>query len=410
MYFLCTYYGVKGSRRNRMCGITYKENGLEKEANKAVQNLAHRGPDRQAYELTSRGFVGAARLAIVDVDNGNQPVRTADGYVGAFNGEVYNYREVREELKRRGRRFSTDCDTEVVVNAVAEWGNKAAERFDWQGAYVVESPDGRVYGGRDHFGVSPFYFGRDEQGKLNVASEVPALTKMGVPGGELRRLPQGCVLESQDGKIKLSRYYSSGTKEKQKADPQKLYSLLEKAVAKRVPEEVKHAVILSGIDSSSVAYLAYLQDRKPAMSYTVATDPNSLDVQCARELSGKLGIEHKFLDINTEFVRQHLEGEKKYGNNRVSVVSKVDVVDISFGVDKIRNKYEWIYLDAGDAIVLRMSVPLGKINMVDKAILHGEYLCKQPDPMEKVPVLTNKIVSAPLILYYSNRRWHVEGP
>ncbi|MFA5343443.1 MAG: hypothetical protein WC381_05725 [Kiritimatiellia bacterium] len=105
------------------------------------------------------------------------------------------------------------------------------------------------------------------------------------------------------------------------------------------------------------------------------------------------------------FIRQHLEGEKRYSSNHVEVVSKVNVVDVSHGVDNTGAKHDWIYLDAGDAITLRISVPFESINIVNKAILWGEYLCRQPDPMEKVPVLTNKIVSAPLTLYYTNCRW-----
>ncbi len=291
-----------------MCGITYLQRADRQTAESAVDAIRHRGPDSYKVLGDETGYVGAARLAIVDVANGEQPMTTAEGFIGALNGEVYNHRELRKELETRGRIFHTDCDTEVVVNAVAEWGNRAAEKFDGQFAYVVKDPRGKVYSARDHFGVSPLFFGKGTNG-LTISSEVPALLKDGVAGQEVRRLPQGCALEfdpTQDNPT-LKRYYDVmkhiGHEE---ADPERLYSLLENAVAKRVPEEVPHATILSGIDSSTVAYFADKQKKKPKMTYTVATEPDSMDVQSARALSRQLGIENRVLMIDEDFVRKNI--------------------------------------------------------------------------------------------------------
>ena len=292
-----------------MCSITYLQNGTDERAKRTLDILAHRGPDSQAYIRNRKDVIGATRLAIVDVSNGNQPMITEDGrYTIAFNGEVFNHKEIRKELESKGVKFKTNCDTEVVLNAVAKFGSEAPKKFDGQFAYVVQDKKtGIVYAARDHFGIRPLYFGEGDSGFV-VASEIPALLANGVNGERVRKLPQGCTLEHKaDGKITTKRFYD--IKEHisdERADSEKLYSLLEQAVKKQIPEEVDHAVILSGIDSSTMAYLAYQNGKKPKKAYTVATNPNSDDVRCAKELSRHLGIEGEVGYINKEFVRENL--------------------------------------------------------------------------------------------------------
>ncbi|MFA5992635.1 MAG: asparagine synthase-related protein [Candidatus Pacearchaeota archaeon] len=292
-----------------MCSINYLQNGTEAREKKTLELLAHRGPDSQAYVGVGDDLIGATRLAIVDVANGNQPMQTEDGrYVIVFNGEVFNHKGLRGNLEARGRKFNTNCDTEVVLNAVAEYGSEAPKQFEGQFAYVVKDREtGVVYAARDHFGIRPLYFGKGDKGFV-VASEIPALLTNGVSGERIRKLPQGCTLEySVDGKITLRRYYDVRDHiSSERTNPERLYSLLEDAVRKQVPEEVDHAVILSGIDSSTMAYIAYQQGKKPRKAYTVATSPDSDDVRCARELSRQLGIEGEAGYIDKEFVKTNL--------------------------------------------------------------------------------------------------------
>jgi len=289
-----------------MCGITYTT-GERERAESAISLIAHRGPDRQEAIRAEQGYIGAARLAITDIARGAQPVTTADGYVGAFNGEVYNHRTLREILEQEGRTFNTECDTEVVINAVAERGNRAARDFDGQFAYVVEDPEGTVYAGRDHFGIRPLYYGEGSEGFV-MGSEISVLLNNNVPAEEIRQLPQGCTLEKRaDGTTEIDQYYDVREQIKEEsADPRRLYGLLEQAVEKRVPKEVDHAVILSGIDSSTVAYLAHQMGKKPKKSYTVATDPDSDDLKCARLMEKQLGIKGEVGYIDEEFVKRHL--------------------------------------------------------------------------------------------------------
>ncbi len=294
-----------------MCSITYIENGTEEEGRRINQVLAHRGPDSSGLVRTAGDVIGANRLAIVDLSGGDQPITTKDGrYTIAYNGEVYNHKTLKRNLERKGRRFRTNCDTEVVLNAVAEKGSEAPKDFDGQFAYVVkDSETGKVYAGRDHFGIRPLYYGIGRKG-LVIASEIPGLLANAVLGGELRKLPQGCTLEYnlRKGKPEIRRYYDLRDHvRKEEVDPRKLFHLLDKAVRKRVPQEVDHATILSGIDSSTIAYFADRQKKKPKMTYTVATDPKALDVQSARAISKQLGIENKVLFVDEDFVIRHLD-------------------------------------------------------------------------------------------------------
>src|SRR5215208_5016296 len=124
-----------------MCGIAgiFHFNGRPADAGavaEMVAALAHRGPDAAGI-LTDRSLaLGHARLSIIDVAGGAQPMRAGDLSI-SFNSEIFNYLELREELAARGYRFATRCDTEVILHAFAEWGERCVERFNGQWAFAI---------------------------------------------------------------------------------------------------------------------------------------------------------------------------------------------------------------------------------------------------------------------------------
>ncbi|MGL5816605.1 MAG: asparagine synthetase B family protein, partial [Phycicoccus sp.] len=122
----------------------------------------HRGPDGEGLHLD--GTVGLAhrRLSILDVAHGQQPMTTADGrFTVVYNGEVYNYLDLRAELEAAGRSFTTDCDTEVVLEAFAHWGEDAFDRFNGMfGLAIWDRDEQRLTLARDHFGIKPLYLAR----------------------------------------------------------------------------------------------------------------------------------------------------------------------------------------------------------------------------------------------------------
>ncbi|CUR57038.1 Putative asparagine synthetase [metagenome] len=141
-----------------------------------IGRLQHRGPDGSGLYLDDRAALGHTRLAIIDTEGGAQPLCNEDGTLWiSFNGEIFNYVELGDELRRRGHRFRTHSDTEVVVHAWEEWGEDCFTRFNGQWALALwDSRERRLVLSRDRLGVRPLFFTRDAH-RIAFASEVKAL-------------------------------------------------------------------------------------------------------------------------------------------------------------------------------------------------------------------------------------------
>ncbi|RNI20888.1 asparagine synthase (glutamine-hydrolyzing) [Flexivirga caeni] len=142
---------------------------------------AHRGPDGQGSFTDGAAGLGHRRLSIIDVAHGQQPMTTADGrYTLVYNGEVYNYLPLREQLQELGHTFTTESDTEVVLEAFAEWGTDAFDRFNgmW-GLAIWDSADQRLTLSRDHFGIKPVYVAQVGDTFL-FASEIKSILASGL--------------------------------------------------------------------------------------------------------------------------------------------------------------------------------------------------------------------------------------
>ena len=150
--------------------------------------IAHRGPDGLGYVVDDRCAMGTARLAILDPAHGAQPFTDAEGrFWLCYNGEIYNYRELRAELEARGHVFHTRCDTEVVLEAWRAWGDAALPRFNGGFAFALyDRRDGRLVLARDRYGKRPLFFARHGTG-LIFASEMKAF--LAVPGFSFRQDP-----------------------------------------------------------------------------------------------------------------------------------------------------------------------------------------------------------------------------
>jgi asparagine synthase (glutamine-hydrolysing) len=160
-----------------ICGIVERGRPAQRETVDAMaQSMHHRGPDSRGVFAADGVALASCRLAVIDPrPEGRQPVATEDGLVQlVYNGEVYNYRELRAELEPKGHRFRTQTDTEVVLRAYEEWGERCIERFN--GMWALALWDGRrdlLFCSRDRFGVKPFYY-RLAGDRLAFASELKA--------------------------------------------------------------------------------------------------------------------------------------------------------------------------------------------------------------------------------------------
>jgi len=160
-----------------ICGIVAPGRPAEADTVAAMSELiAHRGPDGDGIFAQDGVALGSRRLAILDLSEaGAQPFSSADGRLHlVHNGEIYNYRELRAELESHGHRFSSATDTEVIIAAYREWGERCVERLNGMWAFALwDEPEQRLFCARDRFGVKPFYYRYDGE-RLVFASELKA--------------------------------------------------------------------------------------------------------------------------------------------------------------------------------------------------------------------------------------------
>jgi asparagine synthase (glutamine-hydrolysing) len=249
--------------------------------------LAHRGPDGEGYFEHTVASLGHRRLAIIDPLGGHQPVGTDDGLVQlTYNGEVYNFRELRTELEAAGRVFHTSCDTEVVLHAYAEWGTDCFARFNGMWALAIldlrDDARPRLVFARDHFGIKPLYWARSASGRIVFASESKAVLadpdvrtapdrqwlydyllhglhdhKPQTAFEGVRALPAATWAVIDDSGVHETVYWQPTLALDAAADPQEFRARFERSVERRLVADVAAGTCLSGgIDSSSIVAMA----------------------------------------------------------------------------------------------------------------------------------------------------------
>src|SRR5947209_413685 len=164
-----------------MCGICgiFRFDGRQLDSHKLEQMsnvLRHRGPDGSGSFSDQEIALGHRRLSIIDLDGGGQPISNEDGTLQlVFNGEIYNFVELRRELEAFGHVFKTKSDTEIIVHAYEQWGPNAVDRFNGIFAFALwDSKTRRLILARDHLGVKPLYYCVVD-GQFLFASEIKAL-------------------------------------------------------------------------------------------------------------------------------------------------------------------------------------------------------------------------------------------
>src|SRR5262245_51496145 len=163
-----------------MCGIAGKLNLAynsapvpEKDLRQMLAMIRHRGPDQFGIYLDGPVGLGNARLSIIDVSCGQQPIPNEDGTMWiVFNGEIFNYVELRPELEARGHKLATNSDTEVLLHAYEEWGPQCLERLNGQFVFAIwDTKDQTLFMARDRLGVRPIFYTKSN-GHLVFASEI----------------------------------------------------------------------------------------------------------------------------------------------------------------------------------------------------------------------------------------------
>src|SRR6266404_6314868 len=288
---------------------------------RAARAIAHRGPDADGFHFEGPAALGHRRLSILDLESGGQPM-VRDGVALAFNGEAYDFAELREQLRAKGHPFTTRSDTEVVLRAYLEWGEEFAERV--HGMFALALWDARrrkLVLARDRLGKKPlYYFAKGS--RVVFASELKALLAHGgvpraldpealvqylaceyvpAPATILRgvhKLPAAHVAVLDERGFRLRRYWDVPAPEPQRRVSSgeaagELLRLLDAAVAKRLVADVPVGVFLSGgLDSTSIAALA-VRHKKPLQTFSIGFLEESFDESPWAQLAAdRLGTEH----------------------------------------------------------------------------------------------------------------------
>lgn len=297
---------------------------------KMARILKHRGPDEEGFYLDHLAALGHRRLSIIDLSGGRQPMGDeASGAQIVFNGEIYNFRELRGELSELGHRFLTDSDTETILRAYLEWGPACLHRLRGMFAFAIWDPSRRrLFMARDRLGKKPLYYW--QKGNLFAfASEIKALLEL--PGverrlnplaldcyfslgyipsprtifSEIKKLPPAHYLLLSEGRLEVHRYWRIDFNPQRRSPSEALsefWDLFREAVSCRLISEVPLGAFLSGgIDSPLVVAMMVRALSEPVLTNSIGfDDPRLNELPVARQVAEHLGTRHREFTVRPQ--------------------------------------------------------------------------------------------------------------
>lgn len=328
-----------------MCGIAgYFQLQGKAEPNREligrmVNQIRHRGPDEFGAYLDDKCVLGQARLSIIDLAGGSQPLCNEDGTVWVtFNGEIFNYVELRPELEKAGHRFRTQSDTEVIIHAYEQWGRQCLTYFNGQFAFAIyDKRDESLFIARDRLGIRPVFY-TIHNGRFYFASEIKSIfCDLSIPRRidfkgldeiftwwttapprtafeNINELEAGTFLQIKDGQISTKRYWSMDfpetfdQKRPLKSWAEELHALLVDSVRLRLRADVPVGAYLSGgLDSSATTALIKHFTNTRVETFSIAFHDKAYDEsEFQKQMADHLGTNHhqvrcSYLDIAANF-------------------------------------------------------------------------------------------------------------
>ena len=299
-----------------------------------LARIRHRGPDESGSWTNGQVFLGIRRLSIIDIAGGHQPIFNEDrSCCIVYNGELYNYRDLRPELQKLGHTFLTESDTEVVLRAYEQWGVECLRHFNGMFAFAIwDDRRKRLFIARDRIGEKPLYY-YEGQGRLVFASEIkaivadPTLPREVNPRGlanflayghalapttmyqGISKLPPGHYLLADPGGVNVVQYWDvgdepqlpTGVEISEREYAERVLALLDDSVRRRMVADVPVGAFLSGgVDSSAVVALMKRHATGPvktfALGFSIGGAYNELED--ARRVARYLGTEHHELQVD----------------------------------------------------------------------------------------------------------------
>ncbi len=321
---------------------------------RAVPTLGKRGPDSQAHVVLDGAVLGHTRLSIIDLATGAQPMVDEHATI-TFNGEIFNYKELRRELEKKGHHFSTSSDTEVILKAYKEYGDRCPEYLDGQFAFAIwDSKRKRLFMARDRFGEKPFFYSQKD-GVFIFGSEIKALIATGLVKTELDRtsldnylalyfippwrsiysgmtpLPPAHRAVFENGTLTVEKYWSltrSPVTLSYEDAAAQVRAMLSASVKSRMIADVEVGVFLSGgIDSSIVTALARSHASHTLKSFSAGFDEYRNELPYAREVAEHLGTDHHERNIPVSL--EAIEAVTRYYDEPLGDSSNVPTALIS---------------------------------------------------------------------------------
>ena len=300
--------------------------------------LAHRGPDGSGSYVCGEIGLGHRRLSIIDLGGGQQPITNEDGTLHLiFNGEIYNYIELREELVKQGHIFKTKSDTEVIIHGYEEWGLDCVNRFN--GIFAFALWDGklkRLFLARDHLGVKPLYYALPGNSFL-FASEIKSIlrhpectaevdvralgqlfTLRYVPSPDtlfkgIKKLPPAHLMVVDARGVEVKRYWHSKPTVRQGNEAtlvEEYRELVEDAVRLQMRSDVPVGLFLSsGIDSGALLAIMSQQSSRPIHTFTIGFEDGQRtnETDDARDLAKRFGADHSEMIVTAKDYQQYYE-------------------------------------------------------------------------------------------------------
>ena len=312
-----------------MCGFVGfidKKKNKKKIIKDMADIIVHRGPDSDGYYVDEDCALGFRRLSIIDLSGGTQPIYNEDNSLAIiFNGEIYNYKEIKKDLVKKGHKFRTESDTEVLIHGYEEYKEGVLDKLRGMFAFVIyDTRDKSLFGARDFYGIKPLYYYKDDN-EFMFGSEIKSF--LGHPGfkKELNRdmlkqyltfqysvgedtffknvykLRPGHYFKYKDGKLEIVRYYEL----KIDTDNSKSIDEWKRIIREELKESIKYhkvsdvevgSFLSSGVDSSIVATLSDVDK-----TFTVGYDNKKYsEIDYAKELSDMIGVKNISKKISKE--------------------------------------------------------------------------------------------------------------
>ena len=303
-----------------ICGFIGKKQNQSEILTNMMNVIVHRGPDSADQYITEEAALGFRRLSIIDLENGSQPMVNETGEMAlVFNGEIYNFQELRKELIEKGHIFKTHTDSEVLLHGYEEWGEKLLDRVRGMFAFLIwDNVKKEIFAARDFFGIKPFYY-TVVDGVFVFGSEIKSILEYPGYKKELNeealehylsfqysvmnetffksifKLDPGHFLRFTNGKVYKTQYFDPTLDPKLNLSDEELIKKLDQVIQESVNAHMIADVevggfLSSGVDSSLVVS-EFSADKTFTVGFISETSKYN-EASYAKELAEHLGLEH----------------------------------------------------------------------------------------------------------------------